>query len=43
VLPQTGSSFPTGGALALSLLLVGLGALLILGPGRVALLNRRRH
>jgi len=44
VLPQTGSSFPTGGALAASLLLMGLGALLILGPGRaVPITADRRH
>jgi len=44
VLPQTGSGFPTGGALAASLLLMGLGALLILGPGRaVPIKLNRRH
>jgi hypothetical protein len=44
VLPQTGTGFPTGGALAASLLLMGLGALLILGPGRaVPIKLNRRH
>ncbi|MFZ0324587.1 MAG: hypothetical protein WAN48_10695 [Actinomycetes bacterium] len=44
VLPQTGSSFPTGGALAASLLLVALGALLLLGPGRaIPFKQDRRH
>ena len=39
-LPQTGSGTPVGGALLASLLLMGIGALLLLGPGRLA---RERH
>jgi hypothetical protein len=35
-LPQTGSGVPVAGALAASLLLIGLGALLLMGPGRLA-------
>jgi hypothetical protein len=35
-LPKTGPDIPVGGALAASLLLIGLGALLLLGPGRLA-------
>jgi hypothetical protein len=35
-LPQTGSELPVGSALAASLLLIGLGGLLLVGPGRVA-------
>jgi hypothetical protein len=43
-LPQTGSSFPVGSALAASLLLIVLGGLLLVGPGRLAVDRyQRRH
>ncbi|MEO8105963.1 MAG: hypothetical protein ABI720_01485 [Actinomycetes bacterium] len=34
-LPQTGSGVPWAGAVGISLLLIGIGALLLLGPGRL--------
>ncbi|MGB2840389.1 MAG: LPXTG cell wall anchor domain-containing protein, partial [Actinomycetes bacterium] len=34
-LPKTGSDVPWAGAVGISLLLIGLGALLLLGPGRL--------
>ncbi len=44
VLPQTGAGFPTAPALAASLLLIVVGGVLILGPGRAVPASRhRRH
>jgi hypothetical protein len=43
-LPATGSGMPVGTALAISMLLIGLGALLLIGPGRlVAERYYRKH
>ena len=44
VLPQTGAGFPTAPGLAASLLLIVVGGVLILGPGRTVPASRhRRH
>jgi hypothetical protein len=42
-LPKTGSGLPVAGALGASLLLIGLGVLLLLGPGRLVPVYHRRH
>ena len=44
VLPQTGSGLPVGSALVASMLMIMLGALLLMGPGRLAAERyHRRH
>ena len=44
VLPQTGSELPIGSALVASMLMIVLGALLLMGPGRLAAERyHRRH
>jgi hypothetical protein len=44
VLPQTGSGLPVGSALVASMLMIVLGALLLMGPGRLAVERyHRRH
>jgi hypothetical protein len=42
-LPKTGSELPVAGALGASLLLIGLGMLLLLGPGRLVPVYHRKH
>lgn len=42
-LPKTGPELPVAGALGVSLLLVGLGVLLLLGPGRLMPAYHRKH
>ena len=42
-LPKTGSELPVAGALGASLLLIGLGVLLLLGPGRLVPVYHRKH